>query len=135
MKTHQKDLCPCHSQKNYQDCCMKYHEGGIPQTALQLMRSRYSAYALGLIEYIIRTTSVEKQRELIHEKQDLLAFSQNTSFEGLEILEVEEGDPVSYVTFKAKLRQGKTDVSFTEKSRFEKVSGKWYYHSGNVTLG
>ncbi len=114
---------------------MKYHGGAIAESALDLMRSRYSAYAIGLTDYIIQTTSVEKQRDLIHKREELLAFAKDTSFEGLEILDVEEGDPVSYVTFVAILQQGDTDISFTEKSRFEKVLGKWYYHSGDVSLG
>jgi SEC-C motif domain protein len=114
---------------------MKYHEGAIADSALGLMRSRYSAYAIGLTDYIIQTTSVEKQRDLIHKREELLAFAKGTSFDGLEILDIEEGDPISYVTFVAILHQGDVDVSFTEKSRFEKAFGKWYYHSGDVSFG
>jgi uncharacterized protein YchJ len=31
--------------------------------------------------------------------------------------------------------QGEKDVSFTEKSRFEKVKGKWLYRSGQLFEG
>lgn len=132
---HLQDPCPCHSKKKYVDCCYKLHEGGFAKTALELMRSRYSAYATGLAEYIIQTSSPEKQSDLKMRKEELLLFSKNTSFEDLEILDVQEGEQESYVTFFANLKQGDTDVSFTEKSRFEKIGDKWYYHSGDVTLG
>ncbi len=39
-------LCPCNSRKKYRDCCKILHDGGFPESALALMRSRYSAYAL-----------------------------------------------------------------------------------------
>ena len=48
--------CPCHSQKNYKDCCLPCHEGIASATAKELMRSRYSAYSLNLPSYIIQTT-------------------------------------------------------------------------------
>lgn len=45
-----KNLCPCHSQKCYEECCKRYHEGAAAENALILMRSRYSAYALQLAD-------------------------------------------------------------------------------------
>ncbi|MBJ7449651.1 MAG: hypothetical protein JHC93_04750, partial [Parachlamydiales bacterium] len=48
--------CPCHSSLDYEKCCKPFHDGIPAPTALALMRSRYSAYALHLIEYIIATT-------------------------------------------------------------------------------
>ena len=41
-----------------------------------------------------------------------------------------QGD-VGWVTFCATLMQAGRDVSFTEKSRFERVNGRWPYHSAN----
>ena len=37
--------CPCSSGQTYNDCCAPFHRHeSLPQTAEQLMRSRYSAY-------------------------------------------------------------------------------------------
>ena len=113
---------------------MKYHEGAIAKTPVELMRSRYSAYAIGLIDYIIQTTSISKQRDLIHRRAELLSFSKDTSFEGLHIIDKQDAGKEGFVTFTAMLKQDDRDVSFTEKSRFEKVEGKWYYHSGEISL-
>lgn len=97
------------------------------------MRSRYSAYALSNAEYIIQTThplnpSYTSDRQKW--QNDILTFSKNTSFEDLEIHDFEEHENWAYVTFTAYLSQDSQDATFTEKSRFEKVKGKWLYLDG-----
>lgn len=120
--------CPCGSQKAYAQCCGRFHSGELPKTALELMRSRYSAYALELIDYIIKTTHPKNTpQDRVRWKKELLHFAQNTSFEELTILEfTEEGDR-AYVTFFAKLSQNGRDASFMERSQFEKLAGRWLY--------
>ena len=49
--------CPCGSQDSYKNCCKPLHRGEPAKSAVQLMRSRYSAYALSLPDYIIATPS------------------------------------------------------------------------------
>ena len=50
--------CPCTSKKPYDRCCGPFHGGtAAPETAEQLMRSRFSAYALGKVDYLIATRS------------------------------------------------------------------------------
>ncbi len=48
--------CPCGTKQAYDHCCGLYIEKKqIPSTALCLMRSRFSAYALNNIDYIAST--------------------------------------------------------------------------------
>ncbi len=48
--------CPCGSGVAYDACCGPLHHGGRQaSTAVELMRSRYSAYTLGLADYVFRT--------------------------------------------------------------------------------
>jgi SEC-C motif-containing protein len=51
--------CPCDSGLPYGDCCGRWHTGftkGVhAPTPEALMRSRYSAYGLGLIDYLLAT--------------------------------------------------------------------------------
>lgn len=132
-------LCKCHSEKLYKDCCQKYHKGQLPENALALMRSRYSAYANGLVDYIIATTHVKNSNFMKDPQKwaaEIKEFCNKTKFEGLEILEFIDNEPTSYVTFRVHLLQGGRDASFTERSRFLKTAGKWYYLEGvkdNVT--
>lgn len=114
-------------------CCRPFHLGKEPDTALQLMRSRFAAYALNMRDYIICTTHPGGPQFFHDTKewaQKISEFSSQTEFRGLEILEFQESDSLATVTFVARLIQDKKDVSFTEKSYFEKVNGRWLYHRG-----
>jgi len=121
----------------YKHCCEKFHKGSaLPSNASELMRSRFSAYALRLVDYIVATTHPEntsKPRNIKAWKKELLSFAQNTRFEDLKILDFLHGDDLSTVTFHAALKQGSKDASFTEKSTFYRVEGKWLYHSGSFS--
>lgn len=119
----------------YEHCCKRFHDGTLPPTALDLMRSRYAAYALGKVDYIIQTThqkNSSRKANLAAWKKDLQLFCLQTEFIGLQILSFEDGDLSSTVTFNARLLQKQHDASFTEKSHFEKVNGRWLYKSGEM---
>ena len=100
------------------------------------MRSRYAAYALCMPDYIIHTTHpaspqfCQDAKEWAHKISE---FSSHTEFKDLEILEFQESGSFATVTFVAHLIQDNKDVSFTEKSYFEKMKGKWLYRSGQVS--
>jgi len=121
------DKCPCGSKLKYKHCCKTYHDGRAPKNALLLMKSRYSAYALSQYKYIIKTHY--KSTENVESIKD---FSQNTTFQKLEIIEFLDGDFEAFVTFKANLLTNNGDSSFTEKSRFIKENGKWFYVDGEM---
>ena len=94
------------------------------------MRSRYAAYALKLADYIIATTHRDNPlyKENIPDwKKDIVAFGDKTTFTGLDIIEFIDGENNAFVTFRAGLHQGETDVSFTEKSAFIKENSRWFY--------
>jgi SEC-C motif domain protein len=132
MKLSSNSLCPCHSGEKYKKCCQPYHKGILPSNAQKLMRSRYSAFSLGLADYIIATThpnnsDYTKEKELW--EQNILDFSQNTRFIGLKIKEFIDGVDEAFVSFEAVLDSG----ILQEKSHFLKVNGKWLYESGKFT--
>ena len=134
MKFSANDNCPCGSLIKYKKCCKPFHENiKTPINALELMKSRYCAYAIEKSEYIILTTH-QNNRDFNTDTKawnnDILDFSKNTKFEKLEILEFIDGQTESFVTFKANITQNKQDVSFIEKSRFVKENGKWQYIDG-----
>jgi len=121
MKIGVNSPCPCGSGQKYKKCCRAFHKGGVAKDALTLMKSRYSAFALGEIAYIIKTSTFQKDFD------DLASFSKECEFEKLTIVEFIDGDEVAYVTFEATLFCAGVDSSFREKSRFIKVDGKWLY--------
>lgn len=124
--------CPCGSKNKYKKCCQIYHKGAEPKTALLLMKSRYSAYAVANSSYIVKTTHSNNSdctSNIKEWKESILAFSKSTEFLGLEILEFKEFEKEAFVTFKAKLSSG----DMTEQSRFLKVDGMWLYESGIIS--
>jgi SEC-C motif-containing protein len=123
-------ICPCCLDKPYAECCKPYHDGLPAPTALTLMRSRYSAYALGNTAYIIKTTHpkspyFEKDRKKW--EKGIAEFCKTTTFVKLEILDSGE----NWVHFAAHLKQTEPLV-LDERSTFEKVNGKWLYLKGDV---
>ena len=125
--------CPCCSGLSYETCCKPFHLGAEPPTALQLMRSRYSAYAKENTAYIQKTTHPKSPHYNPNKEQwlqDILHFCKTTQFVKLEIL----GHGENWVFFKAHLVQEHKPVLLQEKSFFEKVNSHWRYTGGEVTI-
>jgi len=121
------DKCPCGSGLKYKHCCKTYHDGRVPKNALLLMKSRYSAYALGKSKYIIKTNYDNKDTI-----KSIDEFSRSTLFKKLEILEFIDGEDEAFVTFKVTLLTNGQDNSFEEKSKFLKQNDTWFYIDGEI---
>ncbi len=134
MKTSLNAPCLCESDRKYKHCCRPFHQGRPAPTPEALMRSRYTAYALGQVAYLMQTThpaGPHYQPDLARWQTELASFCRSTRFAGLTILSVENGEADNgWVTFTATLFQGQKDVSFTERSLFKQVEGRWLYLSG-----
>lgn len=101
------------------------------------MRSRYSAYALGLADYIISTThrsNPQYRKDLRSWRNEITGYCNMVLFLNLEIVDFEPGAQKSTVTFKAKLSQNGIPFVMSEKSRFMKAGQRWFYHSGQTRL-
>ena len=122
MKFSPNNPCPCGSAKKYKRCCQVFHKGKIAKNTLELMKSRYSAFVVGEIDYIIKTSTFQKDYE------DLMQFSKSCEFKKLEVLEYSQNS----VTFKANIICNGVDNSFTEKSYFIFKDNRWYYDSGEI---
>ncbi len=132
------EKCPCGSEKSYCDCCEPFHLGkGVPAT-IQHVRARFSAYALNKPSYIIATTHPASPLYVVNQQVwagKISEFSRSVTFKKVEILAEKEWGAVATVVFSAHLVERDQDVSFTEKSFFEKKNGKWLYRSGLVQEG
>ncbi|WP_263078755.1 YchJ family protein [Endozoicomonas sp. Mp262] len=122
--------CPCGSNKAYSACCGLYHSGSPAPTAETLMRSRYSAYALKNIDYIIKTTWRCQQPQLEQDRNHLQQDS--TNWLRLEVLGTEAGQPEDHtgiVEFKAWYKDlpASHEQVMHETSEFIRENGQWYY--------
>ncbi|MBS4169173.1 Peptide deformylase [Parachlamydia sp. AcF125] len=130
--------CPCGSEQEYDYCCKLFHQGNLPENALLLMCSRYSAYALNIPEYLVETThpaSPQYSENKFSWKRSLSHFSRYTSFHKLEIFDFKEKDALAIVTFTAYISQEGQDATFTERSHFEKIGCRWFYLGGQLAQG
>ena len=141
-----KSSCPCGSGKSYSNCCKKYHTGEkLPDTAEELMRSRYTAYAKGLVDYVVQTTHPDNsaaKEDIKTLRDDVRATCDKITWDKLVILGNESGnDDEAFVTFKTYFKvvgqqgqraQGFHTQSFIERSRFLRrpSDGAWLYVDG-----
>ncbi|OOF85373.1 YchJ family protein [Rodentibacter ratti] len=127
-------LCPCQSDKNYVDCCgVFHHQKALPKTAEQLMRSRYSAYVLKNIPYIVETTVPNQQSYL--NVQALQDWADNTQWLGLQVLKTETlTKSQSAVEFNAFFQGEEGEQSHQERSIFVNIEGRWYFVDPTVPL-
>lgn len=83
------------------------------------MRSRYSAYALGLVDYILETQASD-------DRAGVERFAREASFTGLKIHLASEDE----VEFTASYTAGGQAYQLHERSRFERRDGRWIYLDG-----
>lgn len=134
--------CMCGSQRRYVDCCGPYlgREKTAP-TAEALMRSRYSAFCQGDIDYLIAThRSVSRNPS---DRTDLLKSIKSTRWVNLLIVSTQKGqatDQTGTVEFVAAYRPAPWLASAAadpiaqlhERSRFVQTDGRWFYTGGDI---
>jgi SEC-C motif-containing protein len=127
-------LCPCTSKKPYDRCCGPFHAGkAAPETAEQLMRSRFSAYAMAKVDYLISTRPEAKRGD--EDRDELIQYCKAVSCVSLKIVSKEKGgkaDETGIVTFHASLQANGRRNLHIETSNFVRENGKWVYVDGVV---
>lgn len=124
--------CPCGSGKAYAACCDRLHAGESPAaTAEALMRSRYSAYVLGLEPYLLATWHPSTRPASLD-----LAADTATRWLGLDVKRQQVQDEAhATVEFVARYRIGGRGHRLHEISRFVREGGRWFYVDGVVDGG
>lgn len=123
--------CPCDEQRRYAYCCAPLHQGAAAATAEALMRSRYSAYALRLEDYLLQTWHPRTRPAAL----GLADTKPTTKWLGLKILRHEPAADAhgAVVEFVARFRVGGGSAQrMTELSRFLYEDGRWFYLDGDV---
>ncbi len=121
--------CPCGSDEPFGRCCLPLHLGERQaETAEQLMRARYSAYAVDNLDYVWQTWHPRTRPE------ELTAEAGST-WTGLEIVDTVEGlrgDESGEVEFRAHYVQNKRSGTLHERSRFAVRARRWFYVDGEL---
>lgn len=126
-------LCPCCSTRAYQECCEPFHlKLAQAKTAEQLMRSRYAAYVLKNIDYIVETTVPAQQSKL--DRDAIQRWSEQTQWLGLQVLKHKpiSGVHQAKVEFEAYYQENGERKTHHEISTFLKIQGRWYFKDPTV---
>ncbi|WP_370356444.1 YchJ family protein [Catenulispora sp. MAP12-49] len=119
-------MCPCGTGKPYADCCGPLHSGhATATTAEQLMRSRYSAFAVQDGAYLLKTHHPST-------RPTTLDFEPKLRWTGLEILGTTGGTAFhtdGTVEFIAHYTESGRTGSMRENSTFVREDGNWVYLS------
>jgi SEC-C motif domain protein len=118
--------CPCGLGDDYESCCGRFHAGAHAPTAESLMRSRYSAFAVGDADYLLRTWHPSARPRT-------LTLDPALRWTRLAVLERRDGglfDTTGTVQFRAThvqhVQHGKRGV-LAETSRFVRHDRHWTY--------
>jgi SEC-C motif domain protein len=127
MKTKSPNVCPCGSGREYERCCGRWHSGEHAPSAEALMRSRYTAFALGLEQYLLMTWHPRH-------RPTSLEFEPRQKWLGLTIVEAATSDDDhAEVEFIARFRIGGGSAArLHERSRFVREGQRWLYVDGDI---
>jgi SEC-C motif-containing protein len=121
--------CPCGEDKTFATCCAPVLAGERAVAPEQLMRSRYTAFVVGDARHLLSTWHPGTRPESVD-------LDPSLRWTGLEIVDAPAVEPEArraVVEFRARWREGSSDGSLHERSRFVNQSGSWWYLDGDVS--
>src|ERR1700736_2210097 len=124
MSRNEQSMCPC-GGANYAQCCGRFIEQAeVPQTAVELMQSRYTAYTLREDAYLQATwhASTRPARSVTEE---------NLKWISLEVRKQAQIGDTATVEFVARYKIDGRAHRLHEISRFVREDGRWFYVDGS----
>lgn len=116
LPTRPDGACPC-GGATYDACCGPLLRAErLAETPEQLMRSRYTAHALGDAEHLWRTWHPRTRPERVD-------LDPGTTWLGLQVLRAEDEE----VEFVAAYDDQRGGGRLHERSRFARRAGRWFY--------
>lgn len=116
------NACPCGSGATYDACCGRLHRGAaLARSAVELMRARYAAYAVGDADFVFTTWHPRT-------RPDDVTLDPALSWTGLEV----HGHGEDWVEFTATYASPQGAGALHERSRFQQRAGRWLYVDGDV---
>ena len=123
--------CPCGAKATFDKHCQPVILGKtLPDTAERLMRARFTAYSLGDVDFLIKTTA-SPQRETL-DAEELEDYCDSIRCISLKILATEAGGPgdeTGMVRFHASMQVDGKRRLHAETSHFHREDGQWVYEA------
>lgn len=125
---------------DYLMCCGAYLAGiALPKTPEALMRSRYTAYSLGNIEYIKQT--MQGKPHIAFNELKAKNWAKRVHWIGLVVFkmngidnmnEIKKNENQGWVEFIATYLNKTHLNTIHEISEFERINGQWFYVDGQL---
>lgn len=138
-------ICFCGSEREFSHCCQPVLATQNASTPEQLMRSRFTAYCIKDIDYLVQTWHPSQRAN--NSFTDIAAFANQAHFVQLQVKQSSSQAPVlskqpveqthgasavGYVEFVARFIQSEKLHQLHEISRFVQEQGRWYYLDGEL---
>ncbi len=128
------ETCACGSTLAYEKCCQPFHLGkSWPETAEKMMRSRYSAFAKGEVDYIFSTHHPATRGEVT--PKEIEDWSKKSKWLGLQVVTCRDGketDSSGQVEFVAEYEMDGENYKHHEVADFKKQGDRWFFHDGRI---
>lgn len=118
--------CPCGAGRAFDECCGPFLSGvAAAPTPEALMRSRYTAYAVGDDAYVLATWDEATRPAVLFEEGE--ARPKWILLRVTDAKPVAEGADTGEVTFTATARTSQGAMRLSERSLFQRKDGRWLY--------
>lgn len=126
-QSQQSNYCPCNSGKDFNNCCKPFLLGSsIPDNPEALMRSRYTAYTMANIDYIVQT--MQGPAFVGFDKISAKDWAESANWQSLKVLSSSIDSPESgRVEFIAKYKINGKMFKLQEHSVFHFIDNRWFY--------
>lgn len=126
--------CFCGSGSAYSECCEPIITGArSAETAEQLMRARYAAYAGAQMDFIFETTHPGHRQGYDHDGTK--KWAENSDWQGLAIIDTIKGgvdDTAGQVEFIARFSENGEQREHHENALFVRENGQWFFTEGSM---
>lgn len=118
-------VCPCGSDRAFDQCCGPILAGLPAPTAEALMRSRYTAFVRRDIDHIERTCTPETRATF--SRVDAERMADECDWGPLTIMKAAEEEDNATVEFFLTFRRDGEELPLHERSSFRRIDGRWLY--------
>jgi SEC-C motif domain protein len=123
---------PTENEAQLREFCLPFIRGEkLPETAAELMASRYVAYSMAEVDYILATHDPATRSDTDREATE--DWAKRAKFHGLKILRTElgqAGDDTGEVEFQAFFTADGAEHVHHERSDFVRKDGRWFFAAG-----
>jgi len=125
------EACHCGSGRELAECCLPVIRGEREAVmAEELMRSRYTAFVLGDVDWIMASHHPDTVGEI--DRDEVGTWSKASEWMGLRIRDTVAGgadDDEGIVEFRARYKVQGRQIDHVERAHFERDGGAWRFHS------